>query len=149
MKKRVILLIVIFVFTTAFITTAFAANPGETADPQSSLYLVSYGVDLLPLSNGQMAVEMSVNATGYMLQLGVQELYIEHKINGVWQEFDTVYGIFHSDFFEYNDYTYLGEYFFNGVSGRQYRVTMTAYARNSNGSDTGEVMSGAATCHNP
>jgi len=96
-----------------------------------------------------MAVEMDVNATGYMLQLGVQELYIEQKINGVWQEYDTVYGIYHSDFYEYNDYTYLGEYVFNGVAGRQYRVTMTAYARNSTGSDIGQVMSGAVTCRNP
>lgn len=96
-----------------------------------------------------MAVEMDVTATGLMSKVGVYSLYIEQKINGTWQEYDTVYGMYHSDFYEYNNFSYLGEYIFNGVSGRQYRVTMTALASNSTGGDTGIVMSGAVTCHNP
>lgn len=147
MKKIYSVLLIVFIVVLVF-TSASASGP-EIVTPQASQYLFSYGVDLLAVGSGQMAVEMDVNATGYMLQLGVQELYIEQKINGVWQEYDTVYGIYHSDFYEYNDYTYLGEYVFNGVAGRQYRVTMTAYARNSTGSDIGQVMSGAVTCRNP
>ena len=129
--------------------SANAVFPENGDLPQASLYLSSYGVDLIAIGNGEMAVEMEVDATGLMTKVGVLSLYIEQKINGVWQEYDTVYGIYHSDFYAYNDYDYLGEYIFSGVAGRQYRVTMTAYARNSTGSDTGIVMSGAVTCRNP
>lgn len=149
MKKSIIrgasiLLLVIFCLSI----NAFAFGPGGVS-PEASLYLSSYGVGLLAVGNGQMAVEMDVIGTGCMSKIGVYCLYIEQKINGTWQEYDTVYGIYHSDFYSYNDYDYLGEYYFNGVAGRQYRVTMTAYAGNSTGSDTGDVMSGAVTCHNP
>lgn len=128
--------------------TATASQPGNNS-PQASLYLSAYSVGLSALGNGQMAVGMDVTATGYMSKVGVYSLYIEHKVNGAWQEYDTVYGMYHSDFYEYNDFSYLGEYTFTGVAGRQYRVTMTAYAGNSTGADTGSVMSGAVTCRNP
>ena len=149
MRKKVLCVFVSLILLFNCFPVALAVGPEGVENTQSSQYLSSYTVALIALSNGKMAVEMDVNATGYMTQVGVQELYIEQKINGVWQEFDTVYGAAHSDFFEYNDYTYLGEYFFYGVNGRQYRVTMTAFARNSSGSDTGDVMSVTATCHNP
>lgn len=148
MGKRIGLLCFVFVLALCLSINAFAFGP-NVENPQASLYLSSYSVDLLAVGNGQMAVEMDVTATGYMNKIGVYSLYIEQKINGIWQEYDTVYGILHSDFYEYNDYSYLGEYYFNGVSGRQYRVTMTAYASNNTGWDTGIVMSGAVTCHNP
>jgi len=96
-----------------------------------------------------MAVEMDITGTRTMTKIGVYSLFIEEKKNGVWSEYDTVYGIYHSDFYDYNTNSYLGEYFFNGVAGRQYRVTMTAYARDSTGSDTGVTYTGAVTCHNP
>lgn len=142
--KAIIIVLAIIIGTSGVATAA-----GNLNMPQASLYLDSYGVDILAIGNGQIAIEMDVNATGTMTQLGVHELYIEQKINGSWVEYGTVYGAVHSDFYTYNDSTYLGEYIFNGVAGRQYRVTMTAYARNSTGSDTGEVMSGAVTCRNP
>ena len=129
--------------------SASADNEADVNSTRASLYLSMYSVELLADSNGVMAVEMYVMATGYMTKLGVLSLYIEEKVNGTWQEYDTVYGVLHPDFYDYNTYSYLGEYEFNGVSGRQYRVTMTAYARNSNGYDTGSVMSTVVTCHNP
>lgn len=149
MKKQIVTIIVLMATILCWVIPAYAAgNPGGES-PEASLYLSSYAVDLVAIGNGQMSVGMDVNATGFMSKLGVDELYIEQKINGVWVEYDTVYGIYHSDFYSYNDFTYLGEYVFSGVSGRQYRVTMTAFARNSNGSDTGYAYSTAVTCHNP
>ena len=148
MKKHLFVIILTISALLLCVVNASAAN-GTDIEPQASSYLSSYSVDLLAIGNGQMAVEMDVNAVGYMTKLGVQELYIEQKINGVWQEYDTVYGIYHSDFYAYNDYTYLGEYIFTGTAGVQYRVTMTAYARNSSGSDTGFAYTGAVTCRNP
>lgn len=150
MKKSYLFIpVLVIIIVVSCFGNALAAQPVGGDEPNASLYLDSYAVDLIAMGNGQMAVEMDVNATGYMSKIGVYSLYIEHKINGVWQEYDTVYGLFHSDFYDYNNYTYLGEYFFNGIAGRQYRVTMTAYASNSTGSDTGSVMSGAVTCRNP
>jgi hypothetical protein len=141
-----LLIVIVLLFCIA--PASAAGIPGGDS-PAASQYLSSYAVDLVALGNGQMSIGMDINATGYMNIIGVNELYIEQKVNGVWVEYDTVYGIYHSDFYSYNDYSYLGEYIFSGVSGRQYRVTMTAFARNSNGSDTGYAYSTAVTCHNP
>lgn len=148
MIKRITKALFIFVLLSCLTANALAISTDGNS-PRASLYLSSYSVDLFAIGNGQMAVEMDVTATGLMSKVGVYSLYIEQKINGTWQEYDTVYGMYHSDFYEYNNFSYLGEYIFNGVSGRQYRVTMTALASNSTGGDTGIVMSGAVTCHNP
>lgn len=149
MKKSIVSFFIIVALIICCIPNAIAAQVPEENNPNASLYLSSYSVDLVAIGSGQMAVEMSVNATGTMTKLGVVTLYIEQKINGEWQEYDTVYGMYHSDFYVYNHYSYLGEYIFDGVAGRQYRATITAYARNSSGSDTGTVTSLAVTCRNP
>lgn len=137
-----------FLAISICISASAAYGPGED-EPQASLYLSSYGVDLIAVGNGQMVVEMDVIGTGTMSKIGVYSLLIEQKVNGTWSEYATVFGIYHSDFYAYNTISYLGEYYFNGTAGVQYRVTMTAYARNSTGSDTGQVTSAAVTCHNP
>lgn len=150
MKKQIIpLILVIGLLLCGLGNSAIAVNAPNQDAPNASLYLSSYAVDLVSIGNGQMSVGMDINATGTMSKLGVFSLYIEQKIDGVWTEFDTVYGMLHSDFYMYNTNAYLGEYIFNGVAGRQYRVTMTAYARNSSGSDTGTAYSNTATCCNP
>jgi hypothetical protein len=148
LRKNTVKAILVLMLVLCLSINAAAITPGEST-PQASLYLSFYSVDLLAIGNGEMGVDMFVVGTGTMSKIGVYSLFIEQKINGTWQEYDTVYGILQSDFYEYNDYSYVGEYSFTGVAGRQYRVTMTAYAGNSTGSDTGDIMSGAVTCRNP
>lgn len=149
MKKRISALLLIVVFAFCMGTTVLAIQEPGGDLPNASLYLDSYAVDLVALGNGEMSVGMDVVGTGLMTKIGVLSLFIEEKVNGTWLPYTTVYGIAQPDFYMYNTHSYIGEYSFYGTAGVQYRATITAYARNSNGSDTGNVTSLAVTCHNP
>jgi hypothetical protein len=141
------MIVLVLVFTSVPVALAIEVHGPDA--PNSSYYLSSYAVDLVALGNGEMSVGMDVMGTGVMSKIGVSVLLIEQKINGAWQTYDVIYGITQSDFFAYNTFTYTGEYIFTGTAGVQYRATITAYAKNSSGYDTGNVTSLAVTCHNP
>lgn len=47
----------------------------------------------------------------------------------------------HPEFYEYNSRDFVGTTYFQGTPGVSYRVTLTVYARNSKGSDTGYITS--------
>ena len=149
MKKSIICMILVLALALPFMPTAAAIEVSGPDLPNSSYYLSEYAVDLVALGNGEMSVGMEVVGTGTMSKIGVSILRIEQKINGSWVPFDTIYGITQTDFYFYNTYCYTGEYIFTGTAGVQYRATITAYAKNSSGYDTGNVTSLAVTCHNP
>jgi len=149
LKKNAIRIITVFVFMLLLMSTAIAIEPpGENA-PESSYYLSSYGVDLVALGNGEMSVGMDVIGTGVMNKIGVSVLRIEQKVNGSWEPYSIILGMTQPDFYMYNTNAYIGEYIFTGTAGVQYRATITAYAKNSSGYDTGTVTSLAVTCRNP
>ena len=117
-----------------------------SVEPYASAYLSDYSIGFGARDNCRMVVTMDVNGVRTMDKIGCQMLIIEHKINGVWYEYDTQLGIDHPDFYMYNTPSYLGGYEFYGEAGVQYRVTMIALAQNSTGYDTGEVTSYVITC---
>ena len=86
-------------------------------------------------------------ATRTMSKVGVLEIYIEQKINGVWSEFDTMYSVYNPDFFQYNTRDFVHAVYFTGTVGVQYRVTILAHARNASGGDSGQVTSPVVTCY--
>lgn len=148
MKKRIISLFLVLAIITGSTTVAMAANiPSTEIDPQASWYLDSYSVTLEAVGDSIMYIDMVVYGTTTMTRLGVNKIFIEEKINGVWEEFDTVYGANNPSFYSYGTRFYVGEYSFEGTPGRDYRVTLTVYAGNSSGSDTGEITSVVDTCY--
>ena len=55
-------------------------------------------------------------------------------------------GAEHPEFYDYNTWDYVGTTYFQGTPGVSYRVTLTVYARNSKGSDTGYITSYTVVC---
>lgn len=156
MKKRVITVFLLFMTTLSCITMPSLAidaplypeNRVVVALPaRASDYLSSYSIALTARNNRRMIVTMDVTAVRTMNKVGCLTLIIEKKVGGSWYEVDTLIGSDDPDlFYSYNTADYFQEYSFYGEEGVQYRVTMTAYARDDSGFDTGEVTSYTETC---
>lgn len=145
MKKRILPLLFVVCVLVSMISTVGA----RTVVPYASKYLDQYGVSLVAEGNGRMAIDMTVDGVSKMTRIGVREVYIEEKntSTGSWHEYDVLYGMDDPDtFYDYNSYDYLRTIYFDGVVGRYYRVTITAHAVNSSGSDTGDVTSYTVRC---
>lgn len=147
MKKRVLSFALALCFLLGCPMSALAADADSQVSPRASLYLSRYGIAVSASDNHRIAMTITIDATGLMTRVGVQELYIEYKDNGVWKEFDTLYGVDHPEFYQYDTVDYYDTLYFTGVAGVQYRVTVTAFAMNSTGSDTGTVTSYVVTCN--
>ena len=155
MKKRFLALIIAVFMMIATAVSASAVDRSFTADPcvthysvepYASAYLDDYSISFGARDNCRMVITLDVNAVRTVDKLGCQMLVIEHKVNGVWYEYDTLYGIENPDFYMYNTASYLGGYSFYGEPGVDYRATMTAFAQDSTGFDTGRVTSYVITC---
>ena len=98
------------------------------------------------MGDSVMNIDMTVLGTTTMDKVGVDKVYIEERVNGVWRELDTLYGSDNSDFYMYNKVMYSGEVNFTGIPGRSYRVTLSVYAENDGGYDTGTILSQTVVC---
>lgn len=155
MKKRLLALIIAIFMTTS---TAFAQTPLESIEssdsqmllssvtPHASDYLSYYAIAFGARDNCRMVITMDVNAPRTMDRIGCMMLIIENKIDGTWYECDTLVSADYPEFYMYNTASYFHSIDYYGEPGVQYRVTMVAYARDSTGSDTGEVTSYVVTC---
>ena len=142
MKKRVFALMCAIIIAI----TAVGAVGIEEIIPYASAYLDSYSVSLGAKGNGRMNVSMTVDGVGVQDRIGVLAINIDEKVNGTWYAYEDAYSTENPDFIETNSRDYVGSYSFYGTPGRQYRVTITAYARKGSGSDTGTVTSPVVTC---
>ena len=155
MKKRLLALIIAVFMTTS---TAFAQTSLESigssdyqmflasVTPRASDYLSYYAIAFGARDNCRMVITMDVNAPRTMSRIGCMTLTIEHKINGTWQECDTLVSADYPEFIATNTASYFHSIDYYGTAGVEYRVTMLAYARDSSGSDTGKVTSYVVTC---
>lgn len=153
MKKRIISFAMSVALLFSLSTTAFANDNLEDVDTatifavaRASQYLDGYSVGIEARGNGTIAVAMNVDGVGVMEKIGVREVEIDHKVNGVWRYYDSLYASEHPEFYNYNSRDYVGTTYFQGTPGVSYRVTLTVYARNSNGSDTGYITSYTVVC---
>ena len=141
MKKRLISLIMVLVLIIS------SAGAVSTAEERASEYLSSYSIALGALGDGVMEVFYSVDGTGRMEKVGARALYIYDYNGEDWIPYETQLAIDHSDFYSYNAFGHIGYAYFEGVPGIDYRVTLQAYARGTDGgSDTGSVTSNSVTC---
>ena len=146
MKRRLFSLFLMLIMMFSVGMTASAVYRPEIGMPtingtRSSAYLDGYSVGIEARGNGKIAVAMTVEARSKMEKLGVHEVEIEQKVNGNWRYYDSQYGAEHPEFYDYNTWDYVGTTYFQGTPGVSYRVTLTVYARNSKGSDTGYITS--------
>lgn len=155
MKKRFLTLTFAVLVTIGAITSTSAVDLSYKADPcvtqysiepYASAYLDDYSISFGARDNCRMVITMDVNAVRTMETLGCRMLVIEEKINGQWYEYDTLLGPENPGFYMYDTASYLGSYSFYGEAGVQYRATMTAYAKDETGYDTGKITSYVITC---
>lgn len=154
MKKRLLALLIASLMITStsmaadvnITNTSSSLMTWSTATPYASSYLDDYSIAFGARDNCRMVITMDVNGVRTMDRIGCLMLVIEEKINGTWQECDTLMSADHPDFMATNTVSYFHSIDYYGTAGVQYRVTMTAYARDDTGYDTGEVTSYVVTC---
>lgn len=147
MKTRIIsvLLAVIMLFGITSASAAYVPTP--EINPQASLQLSAYSITLMPLGNGEMYIDFTVDGTTVMDKIGIFSLVIEERTpGGAWNDIEILYGYNHPEFYQYNTAGYLGDYCFDGTVGNDYRATIVVYAEDSRGRDTGELTSVIARC---
>lgn len=139
MKKRAISFLLVVASLFGVSGAAYAV------EPRASYTLDSYYLALIAKDNGRMGVVVSINGVGVQDKIGVREISIDHKTRASadWTYYDSLYGADHPDFYAYDARSYDEEIYFNGVPGEIYRVTITAYAKKGDKSDTGHVAFGS------
>lgn len=106
---------------------------------QASYQLSNYYVSLSNVSSGRMSVIFNVVAThDKMTKIGAQKIVVQRDMgNGTWQTCNTFTG-----YYGYNRLSYGSSIEIDVIPGQSYRATLTAYALDADGSDTGTVTSG-------
>lgn len=144
MKRKLFPAILAVVMLLSSFNAAYASD--DKFVPYASSYLDDYYVSLSAKGNGKMLISMGVEGVGVQDKIGVTNIDIEEKENGVWHYFDTLSSIDHDDFFAFNARYYGGTATFYGTPGLSYRVTVYVYARKGTGFDTGNVTSYTIVC---
>ena len=117
-------------------TTAYAAAPGDSADPQANSYILNTTVGIAPLGNGKIEVDFSVTATGKKTDLGATRVTIYNesgKSVKIIRYTDSGYGYM----IGHNKATHGGSVFYQGVSGQRYYAIVSFYAGDLNGDGGG------------
>lgn len=147
MKKRVCSILCVVAVLFSLCTVSAVATENEGIDPlRASEYLTEYTIGVAATTNHRIAMGITVDGTGTMSKIGVNVIHIEKKVNGSWTTHDTLFGAEHPEFYQYNTFSYVDTIYFTGTAGVTYRVTITAFAQNSSGYDTGKVTSYTVTC---
>ena len=140
MKRRLfpacITLILLFALTST----------GHALENRASDYIAGCSVSLDVHGNGKIEISYMVYGPSIMSQIGAQSFSVEKYVNGSWQPHTTLLGSENPDFYSYYTITHTGVTDFTGIPGVKYRVTMTAYAQDSQGSDTSSATSNEVTC---
>lgn len=113
MKKRIIAVLVV-IMILAMSMQVSAAEIGSLSDSSISLGIASNGIRII----------CETSSTTRADQIGVKDVVLEEKVNGVWKSINIAGGS------ESNSYTYMGSVVYtNAVKGRSYRAHCTHYAK--------------------
>lgn len=120
--KRYLLLMLVCVCLIS--NTAFAST-------NASAQIASYYMNAAAIGNGQIGIDFSITATGYMKEVGAREIYVYEIIPGGLSEkahYDTSdEGMIETDLWFQSSYV-----IFDGVPGKSYYITVTIYAKDYN-----------------
>lgn len=133
MKKRIASLICVLLIIMGLPATACASE----ITPRASEYFSYTAVQARAAGNGKVCVEIDINATHMMDEVGASYIYIyEQQSDGT---YDVVYTfrmssnssmIVEDSFFAYLDIYY------QGIPGHRYYAYVGCYAKDSNGAET-------------
>lgn len=113
MKKRIIAIMSIIMMLAMSIQVS-AAEIGSLSDSSISLGIASNGLRVI----------CETNSTTRADEIGVKDVVLQEKVNGVWRDINIAGGS------ELNSYDYGGSVVYtNAVKGRSYRAHCTHYAK--------------------
>ena len=139
MKNRLLKTLVSILMVLALLPStagAVTAVPGIDGI-RSSDQLDSYSIGLTQAGSGQLKITYDVWGTHPMDCIGAQSIILEEEVApGKWQE-STSY----SEQYTYDSITHADVIYVKVFPGTKYRASLTAYARDSRGYDTGTVTS--------
>lgn len=124
-------------------TTAYAAAPNDSVDPQSNSYIFKTTVGIVPLGNGKIEVDFSVTAMGKMPDVGAMYVDIYNAsgkcVKTYWYT-DSGYGYMMG----HNSSTHTASVTYQGVSGQRYYAIVSFYAGDLNGAGGGASLKSPA-----
>ena len=133
MKKKIASLLCVLLVIFGMPATVCASE----VTPRASEYFSYTSVHACAIGNGKVCIEIDINATHMMDEVGASVVHIyEKQTNGSYKE---VYKytkaaypnlIVEDSFFGYVDVTY------QGTSGKEYYAIVGCYAKDSTGSET-------------
>lgn len=113
MKKRIAIILSMIVLIVMSIPT-YASEIGSLEDCRISLGIASNGLRVI----------CDTNSTTRADEIGVKDVVLQEKVNGVWKNINIAGGS------ELNSYDYGGSVVYtNAVKGRSYRAHCTHYAK--------------------
>lgn len=140
MKKRLISLLLAVCTMVSLVTVASA---------RASSYLNAYSAGISAEGNGEISVQISVNAVHTMDRVGVVSIQVQEKYSASssWHHYQTVLGSSDPDeFYAYDTLLFLNRFYFDCTPGYYYRVIAVVYAGDETGADTGTITSGEILC---
>ena len=131
MKKVVLPIFLALLIVLGFLDTPTAAATVSRASEQ----IRNYNTDVFATGDGELAIQVSVTGTGVMSSIGIKEIKIYAQSGSSWILQDVFtesnYGMCQTDTFKYSDT--IG---YSGMAGLYYKVVVTVFAENINGSDS-------------
>lgn len=143
MKKRVFL--IAFALLMLIGTTVCAAQ-ADGVMPCASYYLDQYFIALSAEGNEEMSVSVLVEGVGVQDKIGISYIDIEEKVGNRWSYVDTLDAADNPGFYDYDSDAYMGDVYFEGTPGVEYRVIVCVYAGKNGGSDTRTITSESCVC---
>lgn len=123
-------------FLVALVVWCFFSIPtaaATTAEPRASEQITSFATGVFPSGNGELSIEFSISGRGIMSSIGAKEIKIYH--GSKWQFCDT-YTEDDAGMCTTNKVMYDNTIVYSGTAGTYYKVVVTVFAENANGSDS-------------
>ena len=130
MKKRILSAVCVFLFVINLTSVA-------AVEPRASYYFSCTDVYASAAGNGKVLVEIEIDATHTMTQVGVKQLYIyEQQSDGDYEIVHTYDYTVDSGMMNYGSAFYCGALTYQGTAGVKYFATACLYAKDGSGSET-------------
>lgn len=137
----------LFVLTAVFLSSAipaFAANMPPIEPQRDSKYFSSKQITVLPGSNGQLKISITVKGKSIMTEIGaIQVCVYEKQQDGSYAEVYTYTRYNRTGMILMNRRTAEINITYNGTPGKYYYVTAACFCKNASGSETSWVGSSA------
>ena len=118
-------------------STAFAS---ENASDQ----IVAYSIYVEPVGNGQIGMEFSISAPYFMEEIGAESITI-YEITPTGQKLRAEYTKDDPGMIATDAWVHLNTFYFDGVAGKTYYVTVTVFATDYDGGSDSRTKSFTVT----